>query len=181
MSCNVPPVIKHFKAFCWHLYKENRWACSIWFWSQFDTNLTTAHKRRSFAGSSCKKKWQNFDTKSADKLLKVLPTYHWTDSLIIESVLLDWAPRGKREEPIVFPSIERWTEIWNANTFFFFFSDTPAWLVCHVLRGGVEYFSVHFNFFWETKCQFISSIHRCFNSVMSIWFFFQFFNNKSCV
>lgn len=118
MSCNVPPIIKHFKAFCWHLYKENRWVCSIWFWSQFDTNLTTAHKRRSFAGSSCKKKWWNFNTRSADKLLKVLPTYHWTDSLIIKSVLLIglW---GAREKNLWFSKALKDELKFEMQTFFF--------------------------------------------------------------
>lgn len=60
-------------------------------------------QKEEFCSSYSKKKWLNFDTKSADKLLKVLPTCHWTDSLIIESVLLDWALRSKGDEPIVFP------------------------------------------------------------------------------
>lgn len=146
MSCNVLPIIKHLKAFCWHLHKENRWVCSIWFWSHFDRNLTTAHKRRSFAGSSCKKKWLNFDTKTADKLLEVLPTYHWTDSLIIESVLLDWG--AKEKYLLCFQSIKRFKFHGNLkckHLFFLFFfvilNDLYA-IISVVVSSTLTYFCI---------------------------------------
>lgn len=52
--------------------------------------------QKEFCRLFLQKEMTEFDTKSADKLLEVLPTYHWTDSLIIESVLLDWAPGSKK-------------------------------------------------------------------------------------
>lgn len=170
MSCNVPPIIKHLKAFCWHLYKKNRWVCSVWFWSHFDANLATAHNRRSFAGSSWKKKWLNFDTESADKLLKVLPTYRWTDSLIIESILLDWSQRNKGEETS-FPKALQNVFVFQISILLFG-GDTAPWLVHHILSGSVQNLEI-----FVSSEKLINLVHK-WSNVTLFWFLFQFFTVK---
>lgn len=52
-------------------------------------------QKNEFCRLFLQKEMIEFWHKSADKLLEVLPTYHWTDSLIIESVLLDWGAKKK--------------------------------------------------------------------------------------
>lgn len=64
------------------------------------------------------KNWLNFDTESADKLLKVQPTYHWCDSLIIKKVLLDWTQRKKEKGTRVLTRY--YTMDWNLKCEHFF-------------------------------------------------------------
>lgn len=117
MSCSVPPIIKHLKAFCWHLYKKNRWVCCIWFWSQFDADLNNCPQQKEFCRLFLQKEMTEFwyqecwqIAESAAHLSLDWQFNHWKCTTRLDS-------KEQRRRNYSFWGIKRLIKIRNANTF----------------------------------------------------------------
>lgn len=100
----------------------------------------------------------------------MLPTYRWTDSLIIESILLDWSQRNKGEETS-FPKALQNVFVFQISILLFG-GDTAPWLVHHILSGSVQNLEI-----FVSSEKLINLVHK-WSNVTLFWFLFQFFTVK---